>query len=113
MIFDKFCVDKIRSGEKTVTRRLIKSGKRPAIPGTIHKLKIDRTQKDYGYILINSCSESLIADIDEKEAKREGFNNRKEYIDYFMDINNIDMLSDYDLVWRVRFTYLGDDLDAL
>lgn len=110
MMFDKYCVDKIRNGEKCVTRRLIKSGRRPAIPGTIHRLKIDRTKDVYGFILINSCSESLIGDIDDKEAQREGFASRKEYIDYFMDKNDIDILSDYDLVWRVRFTYLGEDI---
>ena len=38
--------------------------------------------------------------------QREGFSTRKEYIDYFMDINNIDILNDYDLVWRVKFTLL-------
>lgn len=111
-MFDKYCIDKIQKGEKTITRRLpSKSGRRSAVPGTIHKLKVDRTEKTFGSILINSCSLTLVKDIDDKEAIKEGFNNRKEYIDYFMDINNIDMLSDYDMIWRVRFTYLGDDLN--
>ena len=105
MMFDKFCINKILNGEKCVTRRLPK-GKRPAIPGKIHKLKADRTQKTYGLILITDCYLSLISDIDNNEAKREGFKSRKEYIDYFMDINNIDILSDYDLVWTVEFELL-------
>lgn len=113
MMFDKYCVDKIKAKEKCVTRRLIKSGRRPAIPGTIHRLKIDRTKDVYGYILINSCSETQIRDIDDKEAQREGFANRKDYIDYFMEKNDIDILSDYDWVWRVRFTYLGENLDGI
>lgn len=108
MYFDKFCIDKIIDEEKCVTRRLIKpGGRRPAIPGTIHKLKKDRTKKIYGYIFINSCSQTQIKDIDDKEAKLEGFDSRQEYIDYFMDINNIDILNDHDWVWRVRFTYIG------
>lgn len=107
MIFDDFCINKILEGKKTVTRRLTaKNGRRPAVPGTIHKLKKDRTQNVYGKILINSCTLTLIKDIDDKEAIKEGFESRKEYIDYFMDINDIDILSDYDLVWRVRFTLL-------
>lgn len=105
MMFDKYCIEKILDGEKTVTRRLPK-GKRPAVPGKIHKLKIDRTKKTYGSILIKDCYLGLIADIDEKEAKKEGFSSRKEYIDYFMDINDIDILSDYDLVWVVEFELL-------
>ena len=105
MMFDKFCVDKILAGEKTVTRRLPR-GRQPARPGKIHKLKIDRTPKTYGAILITDCYLSHIGDIDDKEAKKEGFNSRKEYIEYFMDINNIDILSDYDLVWTVEFELL-------
>lgn len=107
MMFDDFCIEKILSGEKTVTRRLpAKNGRRPAVPGTIHKLKKDRTKNVYGEILINSCTLTMIGDIDDKEAIKEGFSSRKEYIDYFMDINDIDILSDYDLVWRVKFKLL-------
>lgn len=107
MMFDDYCIEKILNKEKCVTRRFpAKNGRRPAVPGTIHKLKKDRTKDVYGKILINSCTLTLIKDIDDKEAKMEGFNSRKEYINYFMDINNIDILSDYDLVWRVRFTLL-------
>lgn len=107
MIFDEFCINKILEGKKGVTRRLpAKNGRRPAVPGTIHKLKKDRTKDVYGKILINSCVLTFIKDIDDREAMLEGFSSRKEYIDYFMDINDIDILSDYDLVWRVRFTLL-------
>lgn len=105
MMFDKLCVDKILAGEKTVTRRLPK-GRQPAIPGKIHKLKIDRSKDVYGLILITDCYLGLIADIDDKEAKKEGFSSRQEYIDYFMNVNNIDILSDYDLVWVVEFELL-------
>jgi len=107
MMFDDFCIKKILSGEKTVTRRLpSRNGRRPAVPGTIHKLKKNRTKDTYGEILINSCTMTLIADIDDKEAQMEGFPSRKAYIDYFMDVNDIDILSEYDMVWRVRFTLL-------
>lgn len=111
-MFDEYCINKIINGEKTVTRRLISpSRRRPAVPGTVHKLKKDRTQKTYGYILINSCSQSQIKDITDEEAKKEGFETAKKYIDYFMNVNDIDILSDYDWVWRVRFTYLGNDIN--
>lgn len=105
MMFDEYCIEKILNGEKCVTRRL-PHGRRPAVPGRIHRLKADRTSKVYGLILINNCYLGLIADIDEREAKREGFSSRKEYIDYFMNVNGIDVLSDYDLVWVVEFELL-------
>lgn len=105
MMFDKYCIDKILAGEKNVTRRIPK-GRRPAVPGKIHKLKIDRTKKTYGLILIEDCYLELVKEIDDDEAKKEGFSSRKEFIDYFMDINNIDMLSDWDLLWRIKFTLL-------
>lgn len=105
MMFDMYCIEKILAGEKNVTRRLPK-GRRPAVPGKIHKLKADRTPKTYGLILITDCYLGMIADIDEKEAQKEGFSSRKEYVDYFMDVNDIDILSDYDLVWVVEFELL-------
>lgn len=105
MMFDKYCIEKILAGEKTVTRR-IPHGRRPAVPGHRHWLKVDRTKKTYGLILITECELSLIGDIDDAEAKKEGFDSRQEYIDYFMDVNGIDILSDYDLVWRVEFELL-------
>ena len=105
MMFDKFCVDKILEGKKTVTRRLPK-GRQPARVGKIHKLKIDRTKKTYGLILITDCYLEAIKNIDDKEAKKEGFETRKEYLDYFMNINNIDILDNHDLVWRIEFELL-------
>ena len=105
MMFDKFCVDKILEGKKTVTRRLLK-GRQPARVGKIHKLKIDRTKKTYGLILITDCYLEAIKNIDDKEAKKEGFETRKEYLNYFMNINNIDILDDHDLVWRIEFELL-------
>ena len=110
-MFDSFCIEKILAGEKTVTRRLLKvGGRRPAIPGTIHRLKVDRTPKVYGYILINSCTPEILGDIDDEEAKKEGFNNVQEYVEYFMDVNNLDIVTCHEPVWRVRFTLLPEEV---
>lgn len=105
MMFDEYCINKILEGKKTVTRRIPK-GRMPANIGKIHKLKKDRTKNTYGLILIKDCYLDLVKNINDKEANKEGFNTKKEYIEYFMDINNIDMLSDYDLLWRVEFELL-------
>lgn len=105
MIFDEYCVNKILNDKKTVTRR-IPNGRRPAVPGKIHKLKIDRTKKTFGFILIKDCYLDFVKDIDDNEVKKEGFESRQEYIEYFMDINDIDILNDWDLLWRVEFELL-------
>ena len=43
-MFDKYCIEKILAGGKTVTRRLPK-GKRPAVPGKSINLKWIEHQK--------------------------------------------------------------------
>lgn len=104
-MFDKITLEKILNGKKTVTRR-IPRGRRPAIPGKIHKLKIDRTTKTYGLILIKECNLAFVKDINSEEVKKEGFKTRDEYIEYFMNINNINTLLEDDLLWRIEFELL-------
>lgn len=110
MMFDEYTVNKILAGEKTVTRRLRKPlGKRPAIPGAIHKLKIRRDKKVYGKILINYCIKmTLNASMTNEEARKEGFDTAEEYISYFKKVNKID--DDTDLnglpIWYIKFIFL-------
>ena len=104
MMFDKFCIEKILNGEKCVTRRLVKNNRRPAVPGHIHKLKINRTSETFGKILINSCTKEKLTDITDADAVKEGFTNKYDYFKYFMKINKIDSIDCE--VWRVRFTVI-------
>ena len=55
MMFDKKTKNLICNGLKVVTRRKFNPDRRPAIPGAIHKIKIDRTKKVYREIEIISC----------------------------------------------------------
>lgn len=106
MMFDKYCVDKILAGEKTVTRRIRRSERRPAIPGHTHKLKIDRTQKTFGEIEIVKCEPELLSydKMDKIEAIKEGFNSVEEYIKYFNKINKTNLTKENCIpVWRIRF----------
>ena len=110
MMFDNFCIKQILDGEKTVTRRLIRNhekAKRPAIPGKIHKLKMDRTKKTFGEILILSCFPEQIKDLTEEEARKEGFSSLRNYLDYFKIINNIELLNDDEWIWRVEFELIN------
>lgn len=101
MIFDKYCIEKILTGEKTVTRRKRNSSRRPAIPGHIHKLKIDRTNKTFGTILIKSCIKENYPQITWEEAFKEGFKTPDEYYKYFCDVNKIS----HGIIptWRIEF----------
>ena len=106
MMFDKLTKDLIVSGRKTVTRRLRKNDRQPAIPNTIHKLKIDRTPKTYGYIYILSCEKGYLGSLTSYDAMLEGFNSRKEYLDYFKQVNN---QAKYNTpIWIIRFEYLSN-----
>lgn len=109
MMFDKLCVDLIKSGKKTVTRRIKRSDRRPAKPGTIHKLKINRTKDVYGYIFIHKCiAKPYIWTLTDEDAKREGFDSALEFLDYWESVNK-----DYngEGIWLIEFEYLGDDFD--
>lgn len=111
MMFDKLCIDLIRSGNKTATRRIKRNNKRPAKPGSIHKLKIDRTKNTYGYIEIEEVTTSpYIWVITDEQAKDEGFNDAQSFLDYWESVN-----PEYhnEWVWVVKFKYLGDDKNVL
>ena len=116
MMFDIFCINKILNKEKTVTRRvyrgidkqdnIILREKRPAIPGKIHKLKIDRTKKTFGNIKILKCEKEILSKglNNIEEVYKEGFTNRNEYINYFKKINNLKYPNCR--VWRVEFEFI-------
>lgn len=110
MMFDVYTVSQILAGNKDVTRRMATS-RRPAIPGHIHKLKIDRTDKTYGLILIKSCELEKLSDLTDEEAHREGFNNKQHYLNYFKHLNN--NIQDNEFIWRIEFELLqGDNMNV-
>lgn len=80
------------------------SGKRPAVPGHRHWLKIDRTKKCYGLINIIDCRLERLGDLTDKEAVLEGFNDKEHYLNYFRHLNG--NVNDEQLVWRVEFELL-------
>lgn len=101
MMFDNYCLRKILNGEKTVTRRVRRNNRRPAVPGKIHKLKIDRTEKTFGFIRIKSCEPESYPQISQKEAEKEGFECPEFYLTYFRYINNLE----HHVIptWRIEF----------
>lgn len=101
MMFDKRTLIMILNGRKTQTRRLRKNNNRPAIPNNIHKLKIDRTPKTYGYIKIISCEKSVFGNITEQDAKEEGFKSVREYVKYFTEVNG--KVTKDTPIWIIKF----------
>lgn len=101
MMFDKDTKDMICDGSKDVTRRLYNPARRPAIPGTRHKIKTDRTPVVYGEIDILTCTPQRWGDLTEDDAHREGFGSKAAYQEYFYTVNTL--IGDDDLVWVVEF----------
>lgn len=110
MMFDVQTVKAIQNGRKCVTRRLPRAdGRRPAVPGKIHTIKIDRTDRKYGTILITDCTMEKLGDITPNEAKMEGFESINEYIEYFKKVNGTD--DPNTMVWRVEFELANNPRD--
>lgn len=110
MMFDELTVRKIQRYEKSVTRRLPrKDGHRPAIPGSVHKIKIDRTENVYGYIKIISCEKEKLGCLCDEWAKLEGFNTKEEYLQYFKKVNGTD--DPKQIVDKITFTLIDNPLE--
>ena len=101
MMFDKKTKNLICNGLKVVTRRKFNPDRRPAIPGAVHKIKIDRTKKVYGEIEIIACYPQKFGDITEDDAHYEGFNSLWEYKKYFFKKNGF--IESNDLIWVIEF----------
>lgn len=101
MMYDEETKNMICDGIKNETRRIYNPARRPAIPGTRHKIKIDRTKKVYGEIDIISCEPQRWGDLTEEDARNEGFPNKVSYIDYFYQVNGIHQ--EDELIWVVKF----------
>ena len=101
MMFDEQTKDLIIARRKTQTRRLRKNETRPAIPNTVHKLKIDRSPKTYGYIRIISCEKATFKDIRKSDILKEGFHSLKEYMDYFSTKNG--KINPNTPIWIINF----------
>ena len=111
MMFDDYCIKQIISGKKTVTRRLRNDDNRPAVPGNIHKLKKDRTNRTYGYIKIMSCEKYVFGNLTTQDDKKEGFNSITEYEEYFLQVNG-SVRKDLK-IWVIEFEYLGKTMTLI
>ena len=103
-MFDEYTKNQIIRGRKIVTRRLRKNNQRPATPNNIHKIKIDRTPRVYGYIQILSVEKGTLGKLTILDAKLEGFNNKEDYLEYFKSVNGTRAINTP--IWIIKFKYL-------
>lgn len=136
-MFDKLCVEKMKNGEKTVTRRFGQLRKyykenpehigvdvfgvpladnyiNPCFKGQVYPVKIDRTKNTYGYVKILSIKREQVLNIwhmSDDEANLEGFRNSEEYMEHFKQWNGKDSLTNpLPLIWRIEFEYMEEEL---
>ncbi len=102
--YDKDTKNKMCTWKKTETRRLFNPNRRPGIPGHTQRIKIDRTKKVYGEYIVTSCEPSTLGQMTKRDAINEGFNNIKEYKEYFYKVNGY--IPDNELIWVMKFALL-------
>ncbi len=105
MIFRPELVDKIRVGEKTETRRLVKGNPQTAVcrykVGSTYAVQPGRTQRGVARIRVTDVRLEVLGGIDHAGARREGFPSVEAFFDYWRSLHGE---ADPDLaVWVIRF----------
>ncbi len=101
MLFEKYHISKIQSGEKTETRR----AKKPrVIVGHLYKPHTTFMKKEKaGYIKILKIWKERLGEISNASARKEGCGSREAYFKLFKEINgNADLRRS---IWVVRFKF--------
>jgi hypothetical protein len=103
VIFRPELIEKIMSQEKTETRRPVKDGKPCRYEaGKSYALQPGRGLKAVGRVLVREVRREKLGDIGEIGAKREGFVNRGEFLDYWRELyGSVDLEQE---VWVIRFS---------
>lgn len=101
ILFKKEHIQMIRTGRKTVTRRLWK--KRRAVPGSIHLAKTGFRKDDaFAQIRILSVYTERLGDITREQVRREGYRNAEQYFRVIQEINKRP-IDPEQIVWVVEF----------
>ena len=102
MIFRPELVEAIRAGRKTETRRPVKPGVgcRYA-PGRTYAVQPGRGQRAVCRIEVVSARCEALGEIDEQAARREGFDSRAAFFDYWRGLYG--SVEFGQKVWAIRF----------
>jgi hypothetical protein len=102
VIFRPQLVEKILAGEKTETRRKVgPDGKRRYRPGRTYAVQPGRTEMGVARIRVLSAEPEALKEVTEEGARREGFGNRAEFLDYWRGLYGA--ADPEQAVWVVRF----------
>lgn len=102
MIFKPVLVEKILSGEKTVTRRPVTSRECFYKVGKEYALQPGMGRVTVGRIVVLGVDELYLSQIDNEDAVNEGFNDAAEFKEYWADL--YDGKFDKQMkVWRIHF----------
>lgn len=110
MIFKPELSKLVLQGRKTQTRRRVQDGKKPRYhAGKSYAVQPGRGKPAVGRITVTDVQLAYLGDIDLRDAKREGFRTRQEFVDYWTGLHG---RFDPDVrVWVISFL-LGDRTDT-
>lgn len=110
MIFQPQLAKLVLQGRKSQTRRKVQPGKQPRYQaGKSYAIQPGRGKPAVGRITVTDVQIAYLGDIDLRDAKREGFATRQEFVDYWTSLHG---RFDPDVrVWVISFL-LGDRTDT-
>jgi hypothetical protein len=107
MIFRPEMVEKIYAGKKTETRRPVAGGKPCRYrPGRSYAIQPGRGRLAVGRLAVLDVRRDALGNIDEAGARREGFESRGAFLDYWFGMHGFMSLSAE--VWVIRFRLEGE-----
>ena len=108
MIFRPELVDLIVAGRKTETRRPVKPGVGCRYqPGRSYAVQPGRGKRAVCRIDVRSARLECVGDIDDAAARREGFDSREGFLDYWRGLYGSMELGQK--VWAIAFAVSGGD----
>lgn len=114
MNFRPELAEKVMTGEKTVTRRLMSDNPRSPWWAKGCKLQVGRDyavcpgrgKNAIGRVTVKDVRMELLGQITEDECRREGFESVQGFFDAFRGING-SQINGWDYIWRVEFERVG------
>ena len=87
MIFRPELAAKVLDGTKTVTRRILRSNKVPYRRDRVYAVQPGRGKRHIGHVVVDDVTEGLLGDVDDREARAEGFESAAAFADYWRTLH--------------------------
>lgn len=113
MIFRPELAEKVLSGEKTETRRIVKEGETSEacryVPGRDYAVQPGRRRRAIGRIAITDVRREKLGEITHEGALREGFSTVRAFLDYWRRLHGPASLDPEQEVWVINFELEPDE----